>query len=36
MDFLRFRVATQIYIIYKVALRNNRYAIQLENLVFIY
>jgi len=27
---------TQVYIIYKVAPRNYRYAIQIENLVFVY
>jgi len=36
MDFWRFRAATQVYIIYKVAPQNNRYAIQIENLVFVY
>jgi len=34
--FSRFRVATEVYIIHKVALRNYRYAIQIENLVFVY
>jgi len=33
--FWRFRAATQVYIIYKVAPRNYRYAIQIENLVFV-
>jgi len=28
--------ATQVYIIYKVAPRNYRYAIKIENLVFVY
>jgi len=36
MDFWRFRAATQVYIIHKVAPRNYRYAIQIENLVFVY
>jgi len=27
---------TQVYIIHKVASRNYRYAIQIENLVFVY
>jgi len=37
MDFFwRFRAATQIYIIHKVAPRNYRYAIQIENLVFVF
>jgi len=36
MDFWRFRAATQIYIIYKVAPLNYRCAIQIENLVFVY
>jgi len=36
MDFWRFRAATQVYIIHKVALRNYRYAIQIENLAFVY
>jgi len=34
--FWRFRAATQIYIIHKVAPRNYLYAIQIENLVFVY
>jgi len=34
--FWRFRAATQIYIIHKVAPQNYRYAIQIENLVFVY
>jgi len=40
MDFWRFLAATQVYIIHKVAPqtapRNYRYAIQIENLVFVY
>jgi len=32
--FWRFRAATQV--IHKVAPRNYRYAIQVENLVFVY
>jgi len=36
MDFWQFRAATEVYIIYKVAPRNYRYAIQIENLVFVY
>jgi len=37
MDFFwRFRAATQVYIIHKVAPRNYRYAIQIENSVFVY
>jgi len=37
MDFFgQFRAATQVYIIHKVAPRNYRYAIQIENLVFVY
>jgi len=32
MDFL----ATQVFIIHKVAPCNYRYAIQIENLVFVY
>jgi len=36
MDFWRFWAAAQVYIIYKVAPRNYRYAIQIENLVFVY
>jgi len=36
MDFWQFRAATQVYIIQKVAPRNYRYAIQIENLVFVY
>jgi len=32
MDFF----ATQVYIIYKVAPRNYRYAIQIDDLVFVY
>jgi len=29
-------ILTQVYIIHKVAPRNYRYAIQIENLVFVY
>jgi len=36
MDFWRLRDATQVYIIHKVAPRYYRYAIQIENLVFVY
>jgi len=36
IDFCRFRAATQVYIIYKVVPRNYRYAIRIENLVFVY
>jgi len=37
MDFFwLFRAATQVYIIHKMAPRNDRYAIQIENLVFVY
>jgi len=36
MDFWRFRAATQVHIIHKVATRYYRYAIQIENLVFVY
>jgi len=36
MDFWRVRAATRIYIIHKVAPRNYCYAIQIENLVFVY
>jgi len=32
----RFRAATQVNIILEVAPRNYRYAIQIENLVFVY
>jgi len=32
----RFRAATQVYIIHKVAPHYCRYAIQKENLVFVY
>jgi len=32
----RFRAAIQVYIMHKVAPRNDRYAIQIENLVFVY
>jgi len=34
--FYRFRAATQVYIIHMVAPRNYRYAIQIENLLFVY
>jgi len=34
--FCRFRAVTQVYIIHKVAPRYYRYAIQIENLVFVY
>jgi len=34
--FGRFRAATQVYIIHKVAPRNYRYVIQIENVVFVY
>jgi len=34
--FWQFRAATRIYIIQKVAPRNYCYAIQIENLVFVY
>jgi len=34
--FWRFQAATQVYIIHKVAPRNYRYAIQIDNLVFVY
>jgi len=34
--FWRFRAATQVYIIHKVAQRYYRYAIQIKNLVFVY
>jgi len=36
MDFWRFGAVTQVYIIHKVEVRNYRYAIQIENLVFVY
>jgi len=37
MDFFgRFQASTQVYIIDKVAPQNYRYAIQIENLVFVY
>jgi len=36
MDFWHFRAATEVYIIQKVAPRYYRYAIQIENLVFVY
>jgi len=34
--FGRFRAAMQVYITHKVAPQNYRYAIQIENLVFVY
>jgi len=34
--FWQFWAATQVYIIHIVAPRNYRYAIQIENLVFVY
>jgi len=34
--FWRFRAATQVYIIHKVAPLYYLYAIQIENLVFVY
>jgi len=34
--FWRFRAATQVCIIHMVAPRYYRYAIQIENLVFVY
>jgi len=34
--FCRFRAATQVYIIHKVAPRYYGYAIQIENLAFVY
>jgi len=34
--FWRFRAATQVYIIHKVASRYYRYAIHIEKLVFVY
>jgi len=34
--FWGFWAAIQVYIIYKVTPRNYRYAIQIENLVFVY
>jgi len=33
--FWRYRAATEVYIIHKVAPRNYCYAIQIENLVFL-
>jgi len=36
IDFWRSWAATQVYIIHKVAPRNYRYAIQIENWVFVY
>jgi len=38
MNFLAIRAATQVYIIHKLAPENYRYryAIQIENLVFVY
>jgi len=34
--FWRFQAAAQVYIIHKVAPHYYRYAIQIENLVFVY
>jgi len=34
--FWQFRAAAQVCIIHNVAPRNYRYAIQIENLVFVY
>jgi len=34
--FWRFRAATQVYMIHKMAARYYRYAIQMENLLFVY
>jgi len=34
--FWRFRAATQVYVIHKVVPHYYRYAIQIENLVFVY
>jgi len=34
--FWRFRAATQVYVIHKVTPRYYHYAIQIENLVFVY
>jgi len=34
--FRRFWAATQVYIIHKMAPLNYRYAIQIDNLVFVY
>jgi len=34
--FWRFRAATQVYIIYNVVPPYYRYAIQIDNLVFVY
>jgi len=34
--FCQFRAATEVYIIHKVATLNYCYAIQMENLVFVY
>jgi len=34
--FWRFRAATQVYIIHKVAPQNYHYAIQIENFVFVF
>jgi len=36
MDCLAIWAATQVYIIHKVAPRNYRYLIQIENLVYVY
>jgi len=34
--FWRFQAATQVYIIHKVVPGNYQYAIQIEDLVFVY
>jgi len=34
--FWRFRAETQVYIIHKMAPQNYRYAIHIENLIFVY
>jgi len=34
--FWRCRAATQVYIIHKVVPQNYSYAIQIENLIFVY
>jgi len=36
MDFSQFQAATQVYIIHKMAPRNYRYTIQIDNLVFVH
>jgi len=36
MDFLAISGCDKVYIIHKVAPRNYSYAIQIENLVFVY